>query len=345
MKKLFAALLAALVIVSASPAAGAAVSRTAPKATPTPEPTPAPTRIATAEEFAAFAENCALDVYSRGVVFQLTADIDLTGTDFAPVPYFAGTFEGGGHKILGLTVTADGSRMGLFRTVAEEGVIRSVHIKGTVAPGGTAQFVGGVAGVNLGRMGFLLEADADSAEPALEAIVHNHYEIEKRMMLQLLIGEEQRKSVLAMNEVSISRGMSQRMIAMDVLCDHQIVEHYIADGVILSTPTGSTAYSLAAGGPIIMPDVECILINPICPHTLTSRPIILSKDKTVEIILNMREERKGSILSVDGETICSLENGDRITVLRAESSAQLVRFRRNGNFFSLIKDKLSVKTL
>ena len=200
-------------------------------------------------------------------------------------------------------------------------------------------------GINLGRMGFLLEADADSAEPALEAIVHNHYEIEKRMMLQLLIGEEQRKSVLAMNEVSISRGMSQRMIAMDVLCDHQIVEHYIADGVILSTPTGSTAYSLAAGGPIIMPDVECILINPICPHTLTSRPIILSKDKTVEIILNMREERKGSILSVDGETICSLENGDRITVLRAESSAQLVRFRRNGNFFSLIKDKLSVKTL
>ncbi len=200
-------------------------------------------------------------------------------------------------------------------------------------------------GINLGRMGFLLEADADSAEPALEAIVHNHFEIEKRMMLQLLIGEEQRKSVLAMNEVSISRGMSQRMIAMDVLCDHQIVEHYIADGVILSTPTGSTAYSLAAGGPIIMPDVECILINPICPHTLTSRPIILSKDKTVEIILNMREERKGSILSVDGETICSLENGDRITVLRAESSAQLVRFRRNGNFFSLIKDKLSVKTL
>ncbi len=200
-------------------------------------------------------------------------------------------------------------------------------------------------GVNLGRMGFLLEADADRAEPALEAIVLNHYEIEKRMMLQLLIGEEQRKSVLAMNEVSISRGMSQRMIAMDVLCDHQVVEHYIADGVILSTPTGSTAYSLAAGGPIIMPDVECILINPICPHTLTSRPIILSKDKTVEVILNMREERKGSILSVDGETICSLENGDRITVLRAESSAQLVRFRRDENFFSLMKDKLSVRTL
>ena len=200
-------------------------------------------------------------------------------------------------------------------------------------------------GVNFGRMGFLLEADADDADSALDAIARNHYYIEKRMMLQLLIGKERTRSVLAMNEVSISRGMSQRMIAMDVVCDQQIVEHYIADGVILSTPTGSTAYSLAAGGPIIMPDVECILINPICPHTLTSRPIILSKEKTVEVILNMREERKGSILSVDGETVCPLENGDRVTVMRAESSAQLVRFHMDDNFFTLIKDKLSMKTL
>ena len=200
-------------------------------------------------------------------------------------------------------------------------------------------------GVNLGRMGFLLEADKGQPDAALDAIAHNRYYIEKRMMLQLLTGKEQRKTALAMNEVSISRGMSQRMIAMDVFCDHQPVEHYIADGVILSTPTGSTAYSLAAGGPIVMPDVECILINPICPHTLTSRPIILSREKTVEVILNMKEERKGSILSVDGETVCSLENGDRITVMRAESSAQLVRFRMDDNFFTLIKDKLSVKTL
>ncbi|MBQ7486545.1 MAG: NAD(+)/NADH kinase, partial [Clostridia bacterium] len=125
----------------------------------------------------------------------------------------------------------------------------------------------------------------------------------------------------------------------------QIIEHYIADGVILSTPTGSTAYSLAAGGPIIMPDVECILINPICPHTLTSRPIILSKKKMVEVTLNMKEERKGSILSVDGETVCSLDNGDSIRVCRTECSAQLVRLSGSGNFFNLVKEKLSIETL
>lgn len=201
-------------------------------------------------------------------------------------------------------------------------------------------------GVNLGRMGFLLEADAHNAKASLTALVNGHYSVEKRMMLALETGEgNSRRTALAMNEVSISRGMSQRMIAMDVACEQQIIEHYIADGVILSTPTGSTAYSLAAGGPIIMPDVECILINPICPHTLTSRPIILSKKKMVEVTLNMKEERKGSILSVDGETVCSLNNGDAIRVCRAECSAQLVRLSGSGNFFNLVKEKLSIETL
>ena len=201
-------------------------------------------------------------------------------------------------------------------------------------------------GVNLGRMGFLLEAEEHKAKASIEALVHSCYTIEKRMMLALETGEgRSRRTALAMNEVSISRGMSQRMIAMDVICERQIVEHYIADGVIVSTPTGSTAYSLAAGGPIIMPDVECILINPICPHTLTSRPIILSKDKQVEVTLNMKEERKGSILSVDGETICSLDNGDSIRVSRAECSAKLVRLSESRNFFRLVKEKLSISTL
>ncbi|MBQ8093989.1 MAG: NAD(+)/NADH kinase [Clostridia bacterium] len=199
-------------------------------------------------------------------------------------------------------------------------------------------------GVNMGRMGFLLEADAGRPEDALDALLHNRFFIEKRMMLALT-AEDGSCRALAMNEVSVSRGMSQRMIAMDVICDSRTIEHYIADGVILSTPTGSTAYSLAAGGPIIMPDVECILVNPICPHTLTSRPIILSKEKTVEVWLNMKEERKGSILSVDGETVCSLSNGDRIEVSRAECSAQLVRLRSESNFFELMKNKLSIQTL
>ena len=148
MKRFFAALTAAALLFACT----VTVLAAGPKPTPTPESEPEPVVISSAEAFMTFAESCALDVYSRGVTFRLTADIDLSGTDFAPIPYFAGTFEGGGHKILGLSVTADGSRMGLFRTVAEGAVVRSVQVMGSVTPGGTAQLVGGVAGVNLGRI-------------------------------------------------------------------------------------------------------------------------------------------------------------------------------------------------
>jgi len=148
MKRTLSVLIAVVLAWTLVPGAAAA----GPRPSPTPEPESEPVNIASAEDFLRFSRSCERDVYSRGVVFTLTADIDLTGTEFAPVPYFAGTFEGGGHMILGLAVTADGSRTGLFRTVAEEGVIRSLRVKGTVAPGGTAQFVGGLAGVNQGRI-------------------------------------------------------------------------------------------------------------------------------------------------------------------------------------------------
>lgn len=129
------------------------VGAAAARPTPTPEPTPIPrVTISTAAEFADFARNCALDVYSRGVIFVLERDIDLTGTDCAPVPYFAGTFEGGGHMIRGLEITGDGSRMGLFRTVAEGGTVRDLRVRGTVTPGGTGEYAGGVAGICAGTL-------------------------------------------------------------------------------------------------------------------------------------------------------------------------------------------------
>lgn len=114
---------------------------------------PAPVvEIATGAEFAAFAAACARDVYSRGVTFSLTADIDLTGTEFAPIPYFAGTFLGNGHMILGLDMVRAGSRMGLFRTVAEDATVSDLHVRGAVAPTGTREYVGGIAGENLGTI-------------------------------------------------------------------------------------------------------------------------------------------------------------------------------------------------
>ena len=200
-------------------------------------------------------------------------------------------------------------------------------------------------GVNLGRMGFLLEAER-TPQPYLAQLLRGDYQLEERMMLRMeTVNHGIRLVEYATNEISISRGMSQRMIAMDVKNEEAVIEHYIADGIILATPTGSTAYSLAAGGPIVSPGVECILVNPICAHTLQSRPLILPPEESLTVSLNMKEERKGSILSADGRTICTLENGDEVRVTRSPYRAKLIRFEKQTRFFTLIKEKLSIATL
>ncbi len=199
-----------------------------------------------------------------------------------------------------------------------------------------------ILGVNLGRLGFLLETQTQELPEALDMLVRGEYAIERRMMLYaegMCNGKP--VSAYATNEVSISRGLSQRMIALDALVGGALVDHYIADGVVLASPTGSTAYSLSAGGPIVSPDVPCFVLNPICPHTLQSRPIVLSADEPVTLLLNMKEMREGMQLSIDGQAISRMRNGERLTVMRSPHDAQLVRFSRARNFFSLLKDKLS----
>ncbi|MFR2020659.1 MAG: SAM-dependent methyltransferase [Christensenellales bacterium] len=199
-----------------------------------------------------------------------------------------------------------------------------------------------ILGINLGRLGFLLETQTQELPEALDMLARGEYAIERRMMLYaegMCNGKP--VSAYATNEVSISRGLSQRMIALDALVGGALVDHYIADGVVLASPTGSTAYSLSAGGPIVSPDVPCFVLNPICPHTLQSRPIVLSADEPVTLLLNMKEMREGMQLSIDGQAISRMRNGERLTVMRSPHDAQLVRFSRARNFFSLLKDKLS----
>lgn len=197
-------------------------------------------------------------------------------------------------------------------------------------------------GVNLGRMGFLLETHPDELAQALERIKAGKYEIERRMMLRVE-GYCAGRPICAhaTNEVSISRGLSQRMIALDAYVGDMLVDHYIADGLVLSSPTGSTAYSLSAGGPIIAPDVQCFLLNPICPHTLTARPIVLSARERVRLKIHMKEMREGIQLSIDGQAVCEMRNQEEITIIRSPHDALLIRFSRERNYFSLLKDKLS----
>lgn len=199
-----------------------------------------------------------------------------------------------------------------------------------------------ILGVNLGRMGFLLETEVSELDEALTLLAQGDYEIEHKIMLSVSVYSEGRcVSARAINEVSISRGLSQRMIALDALAGGMLVDHYIADGLVLASPTGSTAYSLSAGGPIVSPDVRCFVLNPICPHSLQSRPVVLSSDIEVILRVNMKEQREGICLAVDGREICHMKNHDEAVVRRSEHDALLIRFKKNQNFFSLLKEKLS----
>ena len=197
-------------------------------------------------------------------------------------------------------------------------------------------------GVNLGRLGFLLETETEELPLALDMICSGQYEIEQRMMLHVQMEQAGKNvSAYATNEVSISRGLSQRMIALDAYVGDVLVDHYIADGLVLASPTGSTAYSLSAGGPIVTPDVPCFVLNPICPHTLQSRPIVLSCREPVTLCVNMKEMREGIQMSIDGQAVCQMRNHEQIRVSRSAHNALLVRFPKERNFFSLLKDKLS----
>ncbi len=199
-----------------------------------------------------------------------------------------------------------------------------------------------ILGINMGRLGFLLETQVDELADALDAIVSGTYEIERRMMLSVEAELGGRTvSAFATNEVSVSRGLCQRMIAMDVIVGKTLVDHYIADGVVVASPTGSTAYSLSAGGPIVSPDVPCFVLTPICPHSLQSRPIVLSAGETVILRLNMKEMRDGIQLSIDGQAVCQMRDREQVSIRRSEQDALLIRFPKERNFFSLLKDKLS----
>ncbi len=197
-------------------------------------------------------------------------------------------------------------------------------------------------GVNLGRMGFLLETQPQELNRALDLLKSGKYHIERRMMLRVE-GTCGGQEILAYatNEVSVSRGLSQRMIALDAFVGDMLVDHYIADGLVLSSPTGSTAYSLSAGGPIVSPDVHCFVLNPICPHSLTSRPIVLSAQERVRLKIHMKEMREGILLSVDGQAVCEMRNHEEISIIRSPHDALLIRFDEKRNYFSLLKDKLS----
>jgi len=189
-------------------------------------------------------------------------------------------------------------------------------------------------GVNVGRVGFLAELEMDQLEKAFEKLARDEYAIQERMMLKITLDDAQ---AFALNDVVVSRGGYARLIGMDAFVDKDLVGHFIADGLIVSTPTGSTGYSLSAGGPIICPEVACMLLTPVCAHSLQHRPVVTSASQTVSIQLT---DAVQAMVSIDGQERFMLKANQTLSVTRAERSARFIRLEPRS-FFSTIRVKLS----
>lgn len=196
-----------------------------------------------------------------------------------------------------------------------------------------------ILGVNVGHLGFLTELETDKLEFALAALINKEYKIEERMFItcRIIRGGQTVASYRALNDAVIARGTFARIIQVRTLVDNQPVVDYQADGIIVATPTGSTAYSLSAGGPIVEPQLDCLIITPICPHTLAARSVIVHHDAVVKVIVEA--SHKDIMLTIDGQAGFPLQSGDQVEVTKADVKARFVKLQER-NFFTILNSRL-----
>ncbi len=196
-----------------------------------------------------------------------------------------------------------------------------------------------ILGVNLGKLGFLTEIELQDMFSSMELILSGDYEVQERMLLRVGVkrGEGYIRDLRALNEVVIGKGAFSRMLELHIAVDGQYLDPLPADGVIVATPTGSTAYSLSAGGPIVDPDIGVILLTPICPHSLHARPMVISPNSMVHV--RVQAQHEDIFLTIDGQESFPIELGDQVVVSRAEEVARFVKVSDNG-FFDVLRKKL-----
>jgi len=195
-----------------------------------------------------------------------------------------------------------------------------------------------IMGINLGGLGFLTAASSDDVIPALSRVLSGDFSIEARPLLKVTYSADKSAKSRAINDVVISRGAVPRLIELDVFVDGEELTRYRCDGLIISSPTGSTAYSLAAGGAIVSPNAEVFTVTPICPHTLSNRSVILNLSST--IVVRAASKKPETIVSTDGETFRSLAEGQEVVIVRSRRSVHLVRLS-GTSFFKTLRQKLN----
>jgi len=207
-----------------------------------------------------------------------------------------------------------------------------------------ARFLNGrdipILGVNLGRVGFLTSCQSTDFEPALKHLAGGEYVAQPRMALSaraISADGETRKQWRALNDFVLHKGGFARVVRLNVFVDGESIGTYAADGVVISTPTGSTAYSLSAGGPVVVPTVESIIITPISPHTLGVRPLVIPAD--AEVTVEANESPTELLVTVDGQVGTSFVKGEKLKVRRADNPVRIVRFP-STTFFERMRVKL-----
>ena len=228
---------------------------------------------------------------------------------------------------------------------AEE-VIRSCDIAVTVGGDGTiihhakyaALYDKPLLGVNMGRVGFVANIEPDELDE-LSKLLTGEYRIQRRMLLEITKSRGgDSRSYTAVNEVAIHRDSLSSMVEISVDLDGERIINYRADGMLFSTPTGSTAYSFSAGGPVIQPDMRCILLTPVCPHALSSRQVVFGEDAVLTASVHPEYTLK-CYMTVDGQDYVPVSSDDRITVRRSHSELQLIILKEK-NFYTLLNEKL-----
>ena len=207
----------------------------------------------------------------------------------------------------------------------------------------TARMVGDsevpVLGVNFGGLGYLAEFRFEELYSALESILAGKYRLDKRVMLavELWRSDDMITHNRVLNDVVINKSALARIIEIEASFNHQFVNSFRADGLIVSTPTGSTAYNLSAGGPVIFPSMNAVVITPICPFTLSNRPLVVPDDAEIE--LQLKTEKEDVALTLDGQVGVSLRVEDRVVIRKSHTTFNLIQ-PTNRNYFDVLRDKL-----
>lgn len=197
-----------------------------------------------------------------------------------------------------------------------------------------------IVGINLGNLGFLADIDGDNMPFYIDKIINEDFFIQKRMVLDIKVirDNEVRATDLALNDAVVTSSSRRKMIHLNTYVNDTPLEYMPGDGIIIATPTGSTAYSLSAGGPLIEPDVEMMVLTPICPHNLHSRTCVFSSDRTIKISLH-KDFKTDGILTTDGKNTIEITKEDTIYIKKSELFVNILKLN-SDNFFDILREKI-----